>query len=229
MRGGEPEQVLLVGRVHQTHEHERDRQHGQDEDRTLEGHAGGLALRPHGAQDVGKEEAVGAREQVPDSVHSGEEEQRTQVAAGQQLPHAAGSVASGSIGGRRPRLGARGLGTLGPLPDRRLGHPPAHRPEDEGNDEEVGEHDPDPEYAERRHGECHQQDDGRAEVPENLGNAAVLSPVGVGRGLGDQRPGRRDVGPDSQAGQDIAEDEHPGRQREDDPQHAEGIQQHVHW
>jgi hypothetical protein len=85
----------------------------------------------------------------------------------------------------------------------------------------------DAEDAEPRQGERHREHDDRAHHPQHLRDAGVLAALLVRRGLGDQRPRRRHVGANGQAGEDVAGHEHPRLLREDDPQQAEGVDEQV--
>jgi hypothetical protein len=202
------------------HEHERDRDRREPEVQALEADGHRLPLGADGAQDVGEVEAVRAGHQVPQAVHPDEEEHRAQM-------HPAHQLAEGVEAERRarPRVLARLLDRL--LPDLRLAHVAAQRPEHQRHDQEMREDDPHAEDVEARQRERERQHDHRAEVPEHLRDAAQPPPRLVGCALGDQRPGGGDVGADREAGDDVAEDEHPRLLGEDDPQQAERVDEQV--
>jgi len=91
----------------------------------------------------------------------------------------------------------------------------------------VAEHDPDAEHAQSGQREREQQHDDRAHHPQHLGDAGQLPARLRGRGLGDQRPRGGHVGTDGEAGEHVAQHEHPRRLGEDDPQQAERVDEQV--
>jgi hypothetical protein len=119
----------------------------------------------------------------------------------------------------------RRLAVAGVRPHPRLAHPPPQRPQDERDEEEVGEDDLDPEDPEPGQRERHREHDHRAHHPQHL--RRVTSALLVGRGLGDERPRRRDVGADREAREHVAGHEHPRLLGEDHPQQPEGVDEQV--
>ena len=121
---------------------------------------------------------------------------------------------------------ARGL-FLGASPDSGLDDALPQSPGEEGNHEQLGEQDPRHGVAQAEQRDAERQRHQGADVPKDLGQSGDAAPGLAGRRLGDQRPRGGHVGPDGQPDHEVAEDQHPGCLGENDPQHAERVEQQV--
>ena len=115
----------------------------------------------------------------------------------------------------------------GVLPERGFLHSRAQKRQRDCDDREVREDDAGPENPEWCEHEEHGQHHHGAEIPEHLRHAAVLAALAGRRHLGDQRPRGRNIRSHREADEDEAHDDHPRLHGEDEPEHAERIEQHV--
>jgi len=113
------------------------------------------------------------------------------------------------------------------LPERGFPHARAQQRQRDGDDREVCEDDACSEDPERCQHEEHGQHRHGAEIPEHLRDTAVLAAFAGRRHLGDQRPRGRNVRSHRQADEDEAHDDHPWLDGEDEPEHAERVEEHV--
>ena len=182
---------------------------GQEPDR-LQRVVRALGRVADGLEDVREEEPVGAGDEVPDAVHH---DQEASARVARNSERNAPAAWPGLLLRLRPQL--------------RLDHPLPQRPGDQRDDEQLREQ----HAATTRRGPRNAMPDDqrrdRAHVPEHLrqpgqppadfaGAVSVISVHDAGH-----------VGADRQADDEVAEQQHPRRLREHDPQRAERVQQQV--
>ena len=167
--------------------------------------------------DVGHEEPVRARSEVPHHVDRAAHDDRTERGAAQHV-----GIGRLFLDDARCREFLRLL--LGCLPLGRLGHLEALIPDPRSDDDEMGKDEAvaeEPEHLIHRNGGGEHHD--RAEHPRDLRRAAVFCAILRRRLLGDKRPRCHNIRTDREADDDIAEQEHGIVRREADNRNADHI------